>query len=291
MSTVGFVGVGAMGSRMVGRLLDHGHRVVAWARTPARLADLAERGLELADSPRAVAERTDVVLGCLLDDEAITRVYLGGDGLLAAARPGHLFVEHGTFSAALARRLAERAALAGASFVDAPVTGGPEGAAAGTLVAMAGGDPVALADRAELFAAYLASIRVVGPAGAGVALKLVNQLLVAVHMTAAAEAAVLLERSGIALDDAYAVLTAGWAGSTMLERELPRAMRGDFGESAATIGGLAPVLDLVARALDDAGVASVLLPPVRARFGEAVAGGLGGADPAALVTLYREPSA
>ena len=288
---IGFVGLGAMGSRMVRRLLDRGHAIVAFNRTPGNARELTKAGVLLVDSPREVAERATTVLGCLLDGAAVADVYRGPDGLLGAARAGQLFVEHGTFSAALAQQLHEEAAARGALFVDAPVTGGPEGAAAGTLAAMAGGGREQLDERAELFADYLASIAVVGPIGAGLRLKFVNQLLVAVHVTAAAEAAALLAHSGIALDDALPVLSSGWAASAMLDRELPRAMRRDFAAHGATIEGLVPVLELVAQALDEAGLESQLLPSVRRLLDEAVAAGFAKSDPAALVALIdRRPA-
>jgi 3-hydroxyisobutyrate dehydrogenase-like beta-hydroxyacid dehydrogenase len=286
--SVGFVGLGAMGSRMARRLLDRGYSVVAWNRTPANARHLVEIGLELVASPREVAERTATVLGCLQNDEAISRVYRAPDGLLAGARSGHLFVEHGTFSSALAVSLEAEAARLGALFVDAPVTGGPEGASEGTLVAMAGGGRDELAARENLFRSYLASITTVGPAGAGVRLKLVNQLLVSIHIVAAAEAAALLARSGISLADALPVLSSGWGASAMLDRELPRALRQEFGASGATIEGLIPVQGLVAAALDEVGLRSRLLPMVRELFQEAAAGGFGDADPAALVALYGD---
>jgi 3-hydroxyisobutyrate dehydrogenase-like beta-hydroxyacid dehydrogenase len=282
---VGFVGLGAMGSRMVRRLVDRGYPVVAFNRTPGNARELVEAGVQLVRSPREVAERATTVLGCLLDDAAVAGVYRGPGGLLAAATAAHVFVEHGTFSSALAVQLHDEAAAAGALFIDAPVTGGPEGAAAGTLAAMAGGGRGQIAARSELFASYLASIAVVGPVGAGIRLKLVNQLLVAVHMAAAAEAAALLARSGIELDDALPVLSSGWAASAMLDRELPRAMHREFAAQGATIEGLVPVLGLVAQSLDEAGLDSRLLASVRRLFDEALAAGYAKSDPAALVAL------
>lgn len=284
---IGFVGLGAMGSRMAMRLLEQGHPVVAYNRTRANAASLVQAGALLVDTPREVAERSSTVLGCLLDDAAVERVYLAPDGLLAGARPDQLFVEHATFSAALALRVHEAAKGVGAVFVDAPVTGGPEGASSGTLAAMAGGGRDEITARRSLFESYLGSITVVGPPGAGIRLKLVNQLLVAVHITAAAEAAAFLGRSGIALDDALPVLSSGWAASAMLDRELPRAMQSRFEPTGATIGGLVPVLGLVADALEQSGLESRLLPQVRSLLDEAVAVGFASADPAALVALVR----
>ncbi|MFC5500857.1 NAD(P)-dependent oxidoreductase [Lysinimonas soli] len=284
---VGLVGLGAMGARMARRLVAAGHPVTAWARDPARAALLAGDGVVFVATPRDVAEGCSTVVGCLLDDEAIRSVYGGGDGLIAGAGPGQVFVEHGTFSPDLARELSALLSAAGAAFIDAPVTGGPEGAEAGTLVAMAGGDRHTVDSRRTLFADYLASVHHIGASGSGLRLKLVNQLLVSVHMAGAVEAAALLRSESIPLDAALPVLMGGWAASAMLERELPRAMREDFASTGAAIQGLVPVQDLVARQFESAGISSRVFPAVREMFRDAVACGFGADDPARLLDLYR----
>src|SRR5579859_4987212 len=141
---LGFVGLGVIGSRMARRLLDVDGQLTVQTRTEAHLRPLAEAGARVAATPAAVARSSDVVFSCLLNSAVIERVYLGEDGLLSAARAGHTFVEHGTFSPGLARRIAAAARERGAAFLDAPVTGGPEGASAGTLVVMVGGPLEAL---------------------------------------------------------------------------------------------------------------------------------------------------
>jgi 3-hydroxyisobutyrate dehydrogenase-like beta-hydroxyacid dehydrogenase len=279
--SVGFVGLGAMGERMAARLVAAGHPVVVWTRSGRTLV-----GALSASTPADLAARVDLVAGCLLDDAAVEAVYLGDDGLLAGAARGTVLLEHGTFSPALARRVGDEAAGRGLAFLDAPVTGGPEGAADGTLVTMVGGDIGALGRHRATIAAYLGAVEHVGPLGAGLALKLVNQHLVSVHLGAAAEAAALLAAAGIAADRALAVLMGGWASSAMLERELPRALSGDFTSAGATIGGLIHVQELIARAFAESGLESRLLPVVRELFADAVARGLADADPAALTSLY-----
>lgn len=283
MAEVGFVGLGALGGRMTPRLVAAGHDVKVWNRTAAR-AD----GYRLADSPAELAREVPVVFGCLFDDDAVERVYLADDGLLAGVGAGSVLIEHGTFSPALAERIASAAADRGAVFLDVPVTGGPEGAEAGTLVGMAGG-AVADLDRVRpILAAYLGAVHHVGPIGAGLRLKLVNQLLVSVHMVAAAEAGALLLQAGADARVAQTVLGSGWAASAMLDRELPRILAGDHAATGAAIGGLLHVQQLVADAFAGSGVPSRLLPPVRAVFAEAVAAGLADDDPAALVRMYEE---
>ena len=282
---VGFVGLGAMGERMATRLVAAGHEVVVWTRSGRALP-----GATSAATPAELAARVPLVAGCLLDDRAVADVYLGADGMLAGGRRGTVLVEHGTFSPALARQVGQAAAERGLAFLDAPVTGGPEGAADGSLVAMAGGDIGALGRHRDVLAHYLGAIEHVGPLGAGLSLKLVNQHLVSLHLGAAAEAAALLAAAGIDGDRALGVLSSGWASSAMLVRELPRALRGDFASAGATIGGLVHVQELIARAFVEAGLESRLLPDVRGLFADAVDRGLADADPAALTTLYGATS-
>jgi 3-hydroxyisobutyrate dehydrogenase-like beta-hydroxyacid dehydrogenase len=255
---VGFVGLGAMGSRMASRLVDAGYDVIVHNRTRGREADLVQRGASSATTPCAVAAGADIVVGCLLDDDALRQVYLGEDGMVATARPDQIFVEHGTFSPALAREISAVLTARGACFVDAPVSGGPEGAAKGTLTAMVGGDDRHVAAATDVLRAYCAHLVHVGPPGAGLELKLINQLLVSSHAAAAAEAAVLIGRMEIPLDIAASVLNASWASSAMLSRLFERRLADADAVSEATIGGLAAPQRLVRELL----AAHDFTPPV-----------------------------
>ncbi|WP_448006694.1 NAD(P)-dependent oxidoreductase [Agromyces bauzanensis] len=278
MTTVGFLGPGVMGSPMVRALVAAGYRVTVWARRPGA-AEIA--GAHAVARPSDAAE-ADLVIGCLLDDTVVREVYAG-----IGPRAGQVFVEHGTYSPATARELAERFAGRRAAFLDAPVTGGPEGAAAATLTTMVGGDRPAFDRARDALSCYSASITHVGASGAGLELKLVNQLLVSVHLLAAAEAAAVLERIDLDPIVAATVLGGGWADSAMLRRTLAALAEGDTRGRGATIGGLVEVQLLVAQCLASAGVGGRLLPVAREAFAEAMAAGLGDSDPAALVELYR----
>jgi 3-hydroxyisobutyrate dehydrogenase-like beta-hydroxyacid dehydrogenase len=284
---VGFVGLGTMGGRMAARLLAAGHPVVAHTRTPAHGRPLAALGAELVASPAAVAERCDVVLGCLLDSAVVEHVHLGPSGLLSVARRGQVFAEHGTFAPALARRLAAVAAERGATFLDAPVTGGPEGAAAGSLVCMVGGEAAAVERAAPAVGAFAREVVRVGPSGAGLELKLVNQLLVAVHAVAAAEAAALLQRLDVPWPVAERVLTSGWASSAVLARSLPRVAASDYAGSGAPIGLLLEVLPLVAAVCQERGVDAELFRYAHETLARATDAGLGELDIAGLVGAVR----
>jgi 3-hydroxyisobutyrate dehydrogenase-like beta-hydroxyacid dehydrogenase len=283
---IGFVGLGQMGGRIAQRLLAAGRTIVVWDRTREKARALVPDGAIVAESPAELSAQCDIVLGCLLDDVAVEQVYSGSQGLLVAARPGQLLIEHGTFSPARARALQEVASAKGADFLDAPVTGGPEGAASGELVIMVGGTPEALKRAQGVLAQYSHEVIHVGHSGAGLELKLVNQLLVSINLTAAAEAAALLLRMGIPLEIALPVLSGGWAASTMLSRSLPRAMSGDFASDGATIGGFVHVQQLVDGACAEAAMPSPMMDAARQVFTRATQRDLAALDPSALVELY-----
>jgi 3-hydroxyisobutyrate dehydrogenase-like beta-hydroxyacid dehydrogenase len=283
---IGFVGLGQMGGRIAKRLLASGHPVVVWDRTIAKALALEAGGADVAESPVDLSARCDIVLGCLLDDVAVDQVYTGPRGMLAAARPEQVFVEHGTFSPARARALRESAAAKGAEFLDAPVSGGPEGAESGDLVTMIGGAHSAIGRVEPVLRAYSRDVTHVGHSGAGLELKLVNQLLVSVNLAGVAEAAALLQRMKIPLDVALPVLSGGWAASTMLSRSLPRAMTSDFTSEGATIGGFVHVQDLVNGACSAVGLETPMMDAARGVFDEAAERSLSLLDPSALIELY-----
>jgi 3-hydroxyisobutyrate dehydrogenase-like beta-hydroxyacid dehydrogenase len=284
---VGFVGLGAMGSHMATRLIGAGYALVVYNRTAERAEPLARLGAQTAASPRDVVNRADVICGCLLDGAAVEDVYRGEAGLIGASRKGQVFIEHGTFAPDLARAVARELHASGAAFLDAPVTGGPEAALAGTLTTMVGGDGAAVAAASEVIGAYAARVCYVGPSGAGLELKLVNQLLVSCHVAAAAEAAAMIRRLDLPLDAAAEVLNSGWAESAMLRRGLRRLGDQQLDESEATIGGLVEPQRLLAELAEQAGLSLTLMPIVAEMFQRATVEGLGDSDLAALVRLVE----
>ena len=282
---VGFVGTGAMGTCMAGRLLDQRHDVVVHNRTRHNAAPVEAAGARWADSPGEVALAADIVVSCLRDTAAVASVYQGPAGLLAHARRGQVFVEHGTFAPDLARELSEHAHRKGAAFLDVPVSGGPDGAQQGRLVAMAGGDADAMERASTVLGAYCAHVVRVGPSGTGLQLKLVNQLVVSVHMAVAAEAISLLEVLGLDLAVAESVLSLGWARSAMLERSLRQTMEQNLTGTGATIGGMREVQTLVGALVDRSGLPTPVFMASRRTFESAVIAGAGTDDPAALARL------
>lgn len=278
---VGFIGTGSMGTEMVLRLRAEGRPVFVSNRTRGNAAKAEQAGASWVELPRQVGDQSDVVLSCLLDSDAVERVYLGPDGLIETARPGQILVEHGTFSPVLAAELRRRFAETGAEFVDMPVTGGPEGTREGRLAAMAGGSRIAIDVVAEIVKPYCSQVTRVGESGAGLRLKLVNQLLVSSHMASAAEAVALLHRVGIDLDIAGSVLEQGWAASTMLTRALAQLRSGALQETGVRTVGMIEIQELIEELIDDPGAYPVF-GGSRTVFERAVALGLGSDDPAAM---------
>jgi 3-hydroxyisobutyrate dehydrogenase-like beta-hydroxyacid dehydrogenase len=285
MSVVGFIGVGAMGGAMATRIAGAGHQLLVHNRTRDRAEPLLAGGALWRASPALVARDADTVFSCLRDTEAVEAVFLAAGGLVDTAREGQVFVEHGTFSPDQARTVALRLRAKGSDFLDVPITGGPPGAAAGTLVAMAGGSEVALRQVAEVLQAYCRSVVRVGDVGSGLELKLVNQLLVSTHMAAAGEAVALLHRIGIQQDLARSVLTGGWADSAMLGRSLDHVMADLLEHTGVTVDGMVEVQALVADLTERAGVEASVFTASRASFARAATLGAGQKDPAVLGRL------
>jgi 3-hydroxyisobutyrate dehydrogenase-like beta-hydroxyacid dehydrogenase len=247
MTRIGFTGVGAMGAPMVHNLLAAGHEVTVWGRDPAALHPVIDAGAARADDLAEVAAQ-DVVLGCLLDGPAIEQVYL--DGLLAHARENQLFAEHGTYAPRVAERVAAAFAERGAYYLDAPVSGGPMGAEAGTLVCAVGGDAAGVDQLRPIAAAYTKLVAHLGGPGRGLALKLINNFLVSINFVAAAETAWLIERLGLEPASAQAVLYGGLADGATLRQGLAKALAHDYDAGGMPLGGLVEVQRNIAELLD-----------------------------------------
>lgn len=282
---VGFIGTGAMGLPMAHNLLRAGFPLVVFTRTASRAASLAEAGAELAPSVAALAARCDVVVACLNTVAASEAVFLGEGGVAAHARAGTLWMDHATITPALAVRLGAEAEARGMDFLDAPVSGGPEGAARGTLAIMVGGSAAGYARALPLLSACGQVVRHLGPVGSGTHAKLVNQLLTFVHGMAAAEAIALAEGLGVSLEALGEVLRASFGQSRMLERTLARVQAGDY-VAGAPLQLYTKDLGITLAAGAAHGVALPVLAHAAGMLREAIAEGLGERDIAALRLRY-----
>ncbi|MCC2111385.1 MAG: NAD(P)-dependent oxidoreductase, partial [Hyphomicrobiales bacterium] len=178
MAKVAFIGLGVMGYPMAGYLATKGgHDVTVYNRTSARAEKwTAEYGGTAAPTPKAAAEGCDFVFSCVGNDDDLRAVTLGADGAFAAMKPGSVFIDNTTASAAVARELAAAAAERGFSVLDAPVSGGQAGAENGVLTVMVGGDPEVFARAEPVIACYARMVGLMGPVGAGQLTKMVNQI-------------------------------------------------------------------------------------------------------------------
>ncbi len=206
---VGFVGLGLMGSPMALHLARGRVELAVWNRTPARTEPHRQAGAAVCASPEELAGRCRLVLICVSDTPDVEQVLFGDKGLAQGLQPGSLVVDHSTVSPAATRGWAERLAARGIGFVDAPVSGGPSGAEAGRLVAMAGGSEHDLERARPILAHYCSKVVRIGQPGAGQMMKCCNQLVTALHVLALAEGFRFAEKAGLELEKAHEVIGAG----------------------------------------------------------------------------------
>jgi len=281
-ATVGLIGLGRMGRPMGHRLLESGFDLVVYNRSRTAVDALVAAGARAASAPGEVAARADTVLTCLPTVEASEQIYLGADGLISRGHTGQIFVELSTIGPGTAKRIAAAAAGRGIAFLDAPVSGGPEGAREAALTIMVGGDAAVLARAEPVLRAFGRNIRYMGPVGAGSVAKLVNQALTAIHAASAAEAMVLGVAAGADPARLLEVLSTSFGQSRVLQRSGPRFLARRF-DDAAPVRLLLKDLTLVEELGDELGVDLSLTRVVDRLCRSAEAMGLAEADFAALI--------
>jgi 3-hydroxyisobutyrate dehydrogenase-like beta-hydroxyacid dehydrogenase len=221
MTAIGFVGLGAMGGRIAGRLLAAGHQVHGTNRTRTKAEPLIGSGLVWHDTPRDVAEAATIVFTMVTDDAALGAIVSGPDGLLAGLAPGNVWVDMSTVGPATSTRLAHRAHARGAAMLDAPVSGSVHEAEAGRLTIMVGGDQPAFTTAEPLLHELGSAVRHIGPNGHGVRLKLALNISLAAQMLAFSEGVLLAERGGIDRELAVSVMAESAVGSAFLRGRAP----------------------------------------------------------------------
>lgn len=287
MDKVGFVGLGIMGSAMAGNLLGAGHELVVHNRTRTKAEELAGRGAEIVDSPREIAERSDVVVTMLPGPPEVGEVIGGKGGLLEGAKVGSLVIDMSTSSPSLARELHRVAKDKGVGMLDAPVSGGDVGAIEGTLSIMVGGEEADFERARPLFGAMGGTVVHVGGAGAGQTVKACNQVVVALVIEAVSEALVLGSKAGVEAEKVIEVLSGGLAASKVLEVKGEKFLSHDFAP-----GGKVEYhrkdLGIALAAGREHGAALPATAVVDQMLGALVAKGRGGWDHSALITLIEE---
>jgi len=227
-TTVGFVGLGIMGMPMAGNLIKAGFDLTVYNRTRPRTDGLVSAGARCADSPRDVASKTGVVITMVSDTPDVEEVILGEQGVIEGIRPDAVVIDMSTISPQATIRIAGCLQERKAHMLDAPVSGGEQGAIDGTLSIMVGGEAEVYERCLPIFNAMGRSIIHIGPIGMGQTVKLMNQILVAGTLNAVVEALVFAHRSGVDLERAISAVTGGAAGSWQLANLAPRIIRRDF---------------------------------------------------------------
>jgi 3-hydroxyisobutyrate dehydrogenase len=230
---VGFIGIGVMGQPMTLNLLKAGHDVTIYARHPEKpeVQEVLQAGARLAPSSRAVAIASEIVITMVPNSAQIEEVVAGPNGILDGARKGLIIIDMSTISPATSRKMAEIAATKGAHFLDAPVSGGSQGAEQGTLTIMVGGEHAVFERVLPVLEAMGKKEKIVyvGPSGSGEIIKIVNNMLVGTIAAATAEAFVLGVKAGVDVDTMAKVIGISTGASWQLSNQFPlRAFNGNF---------------------------------------------------------------
>jgi 2-hydroxy-3-oxopropionate reductase len=289
LEKVGFVGLGIMGMAMARNLLKAGHELVVHNRTRAKAEELAGRGAGVADSPKEVAERSEVIFTMLPGPPEVEEVLAGENGLLEGAREGSLIVDMSTSSPILARELSHTARDRGVGMLDAPVSGGDVGALEGALSIMVGGEEEDFERARPLFEAMGKTVVHVGGPGTGQVVKACNQIVVALVIEAVSEALVLGSKARVEFEKVIEVLSGGLAANKVLEVKGEKFLSHDF-EPGGKVEYHRKDLGIALAAGREHGAALPVTALVDQMFGALMAKGKGGWDHSALFTLIEDGS-
>lgn len=278
-----FIGLGQMGRPMASNLLRAGHALTVHNRSRGVVDALVASGARAAGTPAEAAREAEVVMTCLLHPEQAREVYFGPQGVLEDVVPGRIFIDFATVEPALSREIGAAVAARGGHFLDAPISGGPAGAAAATLSIMVGASPEAFAAARPVLEALGDKLFHLGPVGAGSTVKMCNQMLTGVTHALVAEAMVLGCKAGIDARAMYEVLRVSSGQSNSLERAVPNfILPGNFAP-AFTMEGIVKDLECGIRTARSLGVRLMLAPVAQQLYIEAGALGHAQEDLSAVV--------
>jgi 2-hydroxy-3-oxopropionate reductase len=218
---VGFIGLGIMGRPMARNLLKAGHSLVVHSRSRGPVDEIVKAGATAAASPKDVAAQCDVLITMLPNSPDVELVALGPSGIVEAARRGLVFADMSTISPIVSQKIGKALDAKGVAMLDAPVSGGEKGAIDGALSIMVGGDKAVFDSVLPILSAMGKTITLLGPLGLGGFTKLANQIIVAVNLTALAEALTLAKKAGLDRELTLKALGGGLAGSKCLEQKTP----------------------------------------------------------------------
>jgi 2-hydroxy-3-oxopropionate reductase len=226
--TVGFIGLGIMGKPMAKNILKAGFSLVVFSRSKGPVEELVKAGALSADSPKGVAERSEVVITMLPDSAEVKEVILGRNGVIQGVKGDSVVVDMSSINPLVTIEISGELKEKGVKMLDAPVSGGETGAIQGTLAIMVGGEDEVFEDCFEIFKSLGRNIVHVGGIGAGEFVKLVNQIIVALNIAAVGEAFSLGVKAGIHPQVIYQAIRGGLAGSQVLETKTPMIFEGNF---------------------------------------------------------------
>ena len=281
--TIGFVGVGKIGMPISQNLIKNGYRVVGYRRSS--LEEFEKIGGVPARSAAEVGAQADVVFSCLPSDEALEEVVQGPEGLVHSARPGQIVVELGSYPVQVKQRHLAPLAAKGAAFIDGEVAGTPGMVLARKGVVFLAGDADACKRVEPVVAAFADSCIYFGPFGAASRVKLINNLLVSIHIAATAEAMALGVRAGVDVELMIKAIASGSGGSTQFGIRAPWMAERRIKPLQGPIPGLQHYIEMIDEFADSVGVATPLLDRTAELFDRFVAMGLSDCDGAAMIDV------
>lgn len=225
---VGFIGLGVMGQSMAGHILEAGHELFVYNRTKSKAKNLVDKGATWLDTPKEVAEATDIVITIVGYPQDIEEVYYGDKGLFTGAHSGSLFIDMTTSTPSLAIQLADKAKELNVSVLDAPVTGGDIGAREGRLAVLVGGNAIDLEKARPVIDKFAANVTHFGEHGSGQHAKAVNQIMVAGTMLGLAEMMTYAKEANLSLDKVVETIGSGAASNRSLANYGPRIIQDDY---------------------------------------------------------------
>ena len=285
--TIGFVGLGIMGRPMARNLIKAGYPLVVHSRSKGPVDEMVKAGAKAAGSPREVAGACEVLITMLPNSPDVELVALGKDGLIEGARKGLIFADMSTISPIVSKKVGKALAAKGVDMLDAPVSGGEKGAVDGALSIMVGGDKAVFERMLPILQAMGKTITLLGPLGFGGFTKLANQIIVAVNLTALAEALTLGKKAGLDRELLLTALGGGLANSKCLEQKKPNYIAGTY-NPGFKIDLHFKDLGLIMESARELGVPLPATAVVQELFNAMRVKGRGGLDHSGIITLLED---
>lgn len=225
---LGFIGLGIMGKPMSKNLVKAGHELVVYNRSKASVDELVALGAKAADTPKEVAENSDVIITMLPNSPQVLEICLGENGIIEGAREGQVVIDMSSIDPLKSRELSVVLSTNGVEFLDAPVSGGETKAIEGTISIMVGGKKEVFDKNFDIMKAMADSVVYVGEVGSGNIAKLANQVIVALNIAAIGEAFTLVAKAGVDPNLVYQAIRSGSAGSSLLDAKVSRILKRNF---------------------------------------------------------------